>query len=166
MAKHAQPIFTPTWWKAAGVRALRTALVVALPYLPASLTDTVPYVAIASAAVMGGVLSLLTSLAGLAETTDTQVNYWVAIFERVVKTVAQALVTALGTTVFISQVNFSDVLAIVASSALGSLFLAVISSLPEASVPAASPVESGDADLQAPIVNSVTIIPSADARRD
>jgi hypothetical protein len=137
-------LFTARWWSAASVRALRTAVLVALPYLPAALTDTVPYLTIASAAVMGGILSYLTSLTGLSEVDGRVMPWYFAILERVVKTAAQALVTALATTVFVTDVNVPQVLSIVASSAFGSLLLAVLKILPESEDPAdASAVSSG-----------------------
>lgn len=131
-------IFTTAWWKSAGVRAFRTAIIVAVPYLPASLTNNVPYVTILGAAVMGGFLSLLTSLAGLAEVEGRVVPWYFALLERVVKTTAQALVTALTATVFITEVDWHQVLAITSASAFGSLLLGILKVLPESEDPADS----------------------------
>lgn len=152
-------LLTPTWWKAAGVRAFRTALLVAIPYIPASLTDTVPYLTIVSAAVMGGILSLLTSLTGLSEADGRVMPWYWAILERVVKTTAQALVTALATTVFITDVNWANVLAITTASAFGSLLLAVLKILPESEDPAdALPSESGKHVAVTATPNSTVIV--------
>jgi hypothetical protein len=131
-------LFTRSWWRAAGTRAARTAIILAVPYLPASLHNTVPYVTILEAGVMGVILSLLTSLTGLAEVDGPGVSWYWAVLERVVKTTAQALVTALAADVLVTQINWHDVVAVTAASALGSLFLAVLSKLPETDTPVAA----------------------------
>lgn len=57
------------WWKAAGVRALKTFAQTAVALIPttALLISEVNWKVVASAAALAGVLSLLTSLAGLPE---------------------------------------------------------------------------------------------------
>lgn len=130
------PLFTLLWWKAAAVRAVRTAIVIAIPYVAASTAGPLPYYTIASAAGLGIILSLLTSLAGLAELQDTKQNYFVAVLTRVTKTVAQALVAAVGTTVFITDISWSTIGSLALTSGVGSLLLALLSTLPEADVPA------------------------------
>lgn len=57
------------WWKAAGVRALKTFAQTAIALIPttALLISEVNWKVVASAAALAGVLSLLTSLAGLPE---------------------------------------------------------------------------------------------------
>ena len=56
------------WWKAAGVRAVKTMAQTAIAAIGAStmITET-NWVVVASATVMAGVLSILTSVAGLPE---------------------------------------------------------------------------------------------------
>lgn len=56
------------WWKAAGIRAIKTVAQTAVATIgtTALLTD-VDWVVVASASVLAGVLSLLTSIAGLPE---------------------------------------------------------------------------------------------------
>lgn len=57
-----------TWLKAAGVRALKTVAQTAVATIgTAAVLDQVNWVAVLSASVLAGVLSLLTSLAGLPE---------------------------------------------------------------------------------------------------
>src|SRR5690349_15805663 len=106
------------WWKAAAVRAFRTAAVVAVPYLPVALSGA-DYIILGSAFVMGFILSILTSLAGIAEVNGADaVPWWYATLSRVVKTVAQALVTAVGSAVLFTDVDWSAIPALVVSSAI------------------------------------------------
>ena len=59
---------TKRWWKAAGIRALKTIAQSAVASIgTAALLDDVNWLAVASAAALAGALSILTSLAGLPE---------------------------------------------------------------------------------------------------
>ena len=56
------------WWKAAGVRAVKTMAQTAIATIgAAAVLSAVQWPVVASAAVLAGVLSLLTSVAGLPE---------------------------------------------------------------------------------------------------
>ena len=56
------------WWKAAGVRAIKTVAQTAVGCLgAATLLSEVSWPMVASAAVLAGLMSLLTSVAGLPE---------------------------------------------------------------------------------------------------
>lgn len=56
------------WWKAAGIRALKTVAQTAAATIgTAALLSEVNWIAAFSAAAVAGILSLLTSLAGLPE---------------------------------------------------------------------------------------------------
>lgn len=125
------------WWKAAFIRAIRTALVIAIPYAPTVLYDG-SYLLVLSAAGFGALASLVTSLFGIAETTGNAVPWYYAIFERVVKTAAQSLLTVFGTATMFSEVDWSIAPALIGSAVLGSLLLGVLGTLPEAEDPAAS----------------------------
>ena len=56
------------WWKAAGIRALKTVAQTAIATIgSAALIESVNWLTVVSASALAGVLSLLTSLAGLPE---------------------------------------------------------------------------------------------------
>ena len=59
---------TKKWWKAAGVRAVKTMAQTAVATIgAAAVLSAVEWPVVTSAAVLAGVLSLLTSVAGLPE---------------------------------------------------------------------------------------------------
>ena len=62
-----------TWWKAAGIRAVKTMAQAAIATIGAStmITET-NWVMVGSATAMAGILSLLTSVAGLPEVEEKE----------------------------------------------------------------------------------------------
>ena len=61
-------IFTKQWWAAAGVRALKTVAQTAIATIgTTAIISEVNWLQVGSAALLAGVLSLLTSIAGLPE---------------------------------------------------------------------------------------------------
>ncbi len=59
------------WWKAAGVRAVKTVAQTAIALIPAAVTITaVDWLTVAGTATLSGLVSLLTSVAGLPEVDD------------------------------------------------------------------------------------------------
>ena len=59
------------WWKAALVRAVKTVAQAAVAMIPAAVTITqVDWLTVLGTAALAGVVSLLTSLAGLPEVED------------------------------------------------------------------------------------------------
>lgn len=119
------------WWKAALLRALRTAVVIAIPYVAGSSLLGIPWLSVASAAGLGFILSIVTSLAGLAEAKGAVVPVWLALLERVTKTAAQSLVAGIGTAVLIQDVDWDQVVQASLIASLGSLLIGVLGFLPE-----------------------------------
>lgn len=61
------------WWKAAGLRAIKTVAQAAIAMIgTAAVLEAVDWRMVVSASVLAGVLSLLTSIAGLPELEDTE----------------------------------------------------------------------------------------------
>lgn len=59
---------TKSWWKAAGIRAVKTVAQTAVAMIPAAVTiGAVNWGTVIGTAVLAGVVSLLTSVAGLPE---------------------------------------------------------------------------------------------------
>lgn len=64
-------MFNKNWFKAAGVRALKTVAQAAIATIGTSaVLNEVDWLMVVSASVLAGVLSLLTSLAGLPEVEE------------------------------------------------------------------------------------------------
>ena len=64
-------IFSKQWVKCAGIRAIKTVAQTAIATIgTAAMLDEVSWIAVASAAALAGVLSLLTSIAGLPEVKE------------------------------------------------------------------------------------------------
>ena len=61
------------WWKAAGLRAVKTVAQTAVALISTNLLiEEVNWAMVASASVLAGLLSLLTSVAGLPEVKDNE----------------------------------------------------------------------------------------------
>lgn len=123
------------WWKDAALRALYTALAIALPYLGGALIADIAWLTILSAAGLGFLASLATSLAGLPETEGVNLPWWLAAVERTVKTFAQALAAGFLGAVLLSDVAWSTVVQAALISALTSLVRLILATLPAAPAP-------------------------------
>lgn len=59
------------WWKAAGIRAVKTVAQTAVAMIPAAVTiGAVDWVTVVGTAALAGIVSLLTSIAGLPEVKE------------------------------------------------------------------------------------------------
>lgn len=68
-------IFTKEWFIAAGIRALRTVCQTAIATIGTSVVlSEVNWVAVASSSALAGILSMLTSLAGLPEVENAKLE--------------------------------------------------------------------------------------------
>lgn len=120
----------PIWWIDAGKRSLYTAVALAIPYLGGSLLTDVPWVTVASAALVGIIASLATSLAGLPEVEGVDLPWWLAAIERVVKTFFQGLAAGLVGALLVTDIDWAFILQAAALSALVSLLRLVLATLP------------------------------------
>lgn len=123
-------VTSAAWWRAALIRALRTALVIAVPYIGGSALGALPWATIGSAVGFAFLASIVTSLAGLPEVA-AGAPVWLAILERVAKTLGQALAAGFGTAVLLQDVDWSSTVQAALIAALGTLLLTVIGRLPE-----------------------------------
>ena len=149
-------LMTKEWWKAASIRAVRSALVISIAYVPASLSAEVPYITIALAAGLGLIVSFLTSLTGLPEVSGVNEPWWKAVIERVVKSIAQGAIVGVGAAVLITDVDWSSVGTMALTAGFGSLLLAVLSSLPEDNGITGTTVMVNTGAVSSPTVEVVT----------
>ena len=119
------------WLKAAGARALRTALVTLLPLLPMLMVG-VDVDRTISTVLMAAIASLITSLAGLRELQKRRVRWWQATAVRAAKTFGQVLAANIGTALLVTDVPWAAVVWSAFGAAAGTVLLAVIAVLPEA----------------------------------
>lgn len=135
------------WWKDAALRALYSAVAIALPYLAATqLVAEVSWLTVASAAVLGALASLATSIAGLPEVEGVDLPWWLAAVERVVKTSFQSLAAGFLGAVLLTDVDWGVVLQAAALAALVSLLRLILATLPNAPTPVAAVTYLGEVE--------------------
>ena len=68
---HIKTVFTNSWWRAAGIRAIKTIAQTAIATIGSSaVISAVDWKMVVSASLLAGILSFLTSVAGLPEVDD------------------------------------------------------------------------------------------------
>jgi len=130
------------WWKAALVRAAYTAIAIAIPYIAAVKFADVPWLMVASAASVGAILSIATSLFGLPESEGTDLPWWLAALERVAKTFGQSLAAGLTGATFLADVDWTVVLQAALGAAFISLLRLILATLPNDPSPSIAMVET------------------------
>lgn len=133
-----------SWWKAAALRGLYTAVAIALPYVGGALIADIAWLTAASAAALGFLASIATSLAGLPETEGVDLPWWLAAVERVVKTFAQALAAGFLGAALLTDVAWSTVIQAAAIAALTSLLRLILATLPADPTPVIVMAEGAD----------------------
>lgn len=137
----------PLWWKAAAIRAVYTAIAIALPYFGGSLITAVPWLTVASVAALAAIASLATSLAGLPEAEGVELPWWLAGVERTAKTFGQALAAGLLGAVLLTDVDWSFVLQAAALAAFVSLLRLVLATLPADPTSELTVIETAPVDV-------------------
>lgn len=119
------------WWKAAGLRVAKTALLTFSAYLlvGGGISDVEWTVALSGTA-LASLLSLLTSAVSLPEVGNEQPK-WIAVASRTLKTFAQNMVAGIGPATLLNEVAWGAILDVAILAAVGSMVLAVITALPE-----------------------------------
>lgn len=120
-----------SWWRAASVRALRTAVAVLIPLVASTTLLGVDWALAGSAFALAIIGSYVTSLAGLKELTTEGVSKLYALIIRIVKQFAQTLVGFIGASALLQEVDWGSALLISATSAVVTFLQGVLTSLPE-----------------------------------
>lgn len=69
-------ILNPKWWAAAGIRAIRTVAQAAIAAIGSCMVfSQIDWKVVGSTALVAGILSMLTSLAGLPEVEPNEIEY-------------------------------------------------------------------------------------------
>lgn len=127
-------IFSRVWWKYAGVRAVRTGLILAIPTWPSGVvvSDADPLTTLLVFA-LGAISSLVTSLGGIPEVVGTNVSKTRAIIVRVVKSFFQGAAVGLIGASLLTDVDWLATLELGIAGAVGAFLLGSLSALPETS---------------------------------
>lgn len=125
-------IFSRVWWKYAGIRAVRTGLILAIPTWPSGVvvSEADPLTTLLVFA-LGAISSLVTSLGGIPEVTGTNVSKVRAIIVRVVKSFFQGAAVGLVGASLLTDVDWLATLELGIAGAVGAFLLGSLSALPE-----------------------------------
>lgn len=120
------------WIKDAGIRAIKTIGQVGLSSIAgASTIGGVNWPQCGLAALLAGIVSLLTSVVSLPEFSGKLAeSYWGALLVRIIRTAAQAAIGAIGSAALFTDVNWVLVASTVGYSVVACIF-SNLSNLPE-----------------------------------
>ena len=124
------------WLKDAGIRAVKTIGQVGLSSIAgASTIGGVNWPQCGMAALLAGIVSLLTSVVSLPEFSENwSKTYWGALAVRIIRTAAQAAIGAIGSAALFTEVNWPVVGSTVLYSIVACIF-SNLSNLPEVRLP-------------------------------
>lgn len=151
---HLSLLTSRAWWRSAGLRALYTAIAIAIPYIAAVQLIDVPWMLALSAAAVGALLSIATSLFGLPESEGVDLPWWLAALERVAKTFAQSLAGGLTGATFLHDVDWSVLLQAAAGAAFISLLRLILATLPNDPTPVIVMAEGADGTWTADVADA------------
>lgn len=124
-------LFSSSWWKKAGSRALYTGIALLIPVAGQIGTGTVDWAYAVGAVALGVILSLVTSLASLPEWSGKAVAWWKAVVSRSVKTLGQSVVASIGSTVLFQNVDWASVLVTAGGAVVVTILRTILVRLPE-----------------------------------
>ena len=125
-------ITSASWWRAAGARALRTAVTVLLPFFLAGSVLEVNWLLAGSTVGLAVILSIVTSLAGLKEVTGDGVPKHIALGIRSLKTFAQTFASFIGASILITDVDWQNGFVLAVSATVVTILQSALLELPEA----------------------------------
>ena len=131
---------TLAFWRAAGGRALRTALTVLTPWVPAVITagvagDWSVALAAGSSTALAVVVSGAHSLLLLPELTGATVPLWRALLNRAARQAGHVLVATIAGAQLLTDVDWRTLAIQGAASVIGTVLLGVLARLPETTTP-------------------------------
>ena len=125
------PLFTQSWWQAAGQRVLATVLAALLGVITPLMTGSMDTLTAASMLAMTALATAATALAGLPEVTGETLPVWKAVLHRTAKTLGQTAAAGIGTALLLSDVDWRALATSVASATAITLIRTLIARLPE-----------------------------------
>lgn len=127
-------ITSASWWRAAGARALRTAVSVLLPFFMAGATTILEldWLLVGSTVGLAVILSIGTSLAGLKEVTGDGVPKHIALGIRSLKTFAQTFISFIGAAALLQEVDWNAGFLLAVSATIVTILQGILLEVPEA----------------------------------
>lgn len=134
------------WWKAAGIRVLKTFAQAAVGLIPAAVTIAeVDWLTVLYSAALAAVLAFLTAFAGLPEVDGEKYGKVRAALYRAIRTVAQTAIGMIPAAATIVTVDWKTVLSAAVLAGIVSILMTVANlAVPEAE---AKPPYEADEDL-------------------